>query len=310
MDSKIHGWLPMYKPIGPTSHDVVDKVRSLLGNTIRVGHCGTLDPGAHGILVLALGHATRFIQHVPKHKRYAASVRFGVATDTLDLEGSVLRSSPCPHLTEEVVETACSRFVGRLQQKVPVYSACKHKGQPLHRLARSGKFSLEELEAIAPIKEVEVTKLSMRAFRHGDHPEIDIDVCCQGGTFIRSLARDIGVSLGVDSVMAALERTECGSFGPQSTPRVYNVNDVEACVKEGPLSPLPTNWPFNQAGIASIHLPKSRERSFPSSGVQVGGDYEAEHGEMRQVFDSKGVFRGLGRFDGDRRRVLPVTLIV
>ena len=73
-----------------------------------------------------------------------------------------------------------------------MYSACKHKGQPLHRLARSGKFSLEELEAIAPVKEVEVTKLSMRAFRHGDHPEIDIDVCCQGGTFIRSLARDIG----------------------------------------------------------------------------------------------------------------------
>ena len=200
----IHGFVIIDKPAGITSHDVVAKLRRVAQQK-RVGHAGTLDPAATGVLVTALGHATRLIEYVQDatSKRYLAEVRLGVTTSTDDAEGEVVATSPVPPLDEAALEQALSAFRGAIEQVPPMYSALHHEGRRLHELARAG-ITVER--AARPVT-IEALELLART------PDtLTLDVLCSKGTYIRSLARDLGAALGCGAHLANLRRTAVGEF--------------------------------------------------------------------------------------------------
>jgi tRNA pseudouridine55 synthase len=191
------------KPGGLTSHDVVDAARRALG-TRRVGHLGTLDPLATGVLPLAVRDATKLVPYVASDpKVYAGSIELGAATDTFDAEGSVVSRHEGPLPAEEAVRAALAGFLGEILQVPPMYSSVKHEGEPLHRIARRGG----HVER-APRK-VRIHAIEVRGYRP---PLVDVEVVCAGGTYVRSLAEDLGRELGCGAHLANLRRTRSGPF--------------------------------------------------------------------------------------------------
>jgi len=199
----LNGVLIVDKPGGVTSHDVVDRARRLLGIR-RIGHLGTLDPAATGVLPLTVGKATRlarFIQSSPKE--YTGEIRLGWATTTCDLEGGQLGELRPVDVDPETVRDAMARLTGRIQQVPPAYSAKKVAGVRAHRLARAG--NPPELQSAS----VEVIDFELVAF---DPPLIRFRVVCSAGTYVRSLARDLGESLETGGHLFSLRRTRAGDF--------------------------------------------------------------------------------------------------
>ena len=200
------GVLVCDKPAGMTSHDVVAHVRRLAGQR-RVGHGGTLDPPATGVLVLALGRATRLLPFLPMEpKRYLARIAFGAETDTLDAAGTVTATADAGHLDEAAVRAALASFLGPRQQVPPMVSAVKVAGERLYAKARRGE-SVER----AP-RPIVLHELELLDFAAGERPQATVAVACSGGTYVRSLAADLGVALGTLAHLAALRRTAVGSF--------------------------------------------------------------------------------------------------
>ncbi len=200
------GFLNLYKSAGYTSHDCVAKVRRSLQQK-RVGHAGTLDPVATGVLPIALGRATRLLQFLPQDKAYRATIRLGLQTTTDDLEGEVMLSQPMPDLELETVTAALLQFQGVIQQVPPNYSAIQVQGQRLYDLARTGK----EIEVQS--RPVEVHEIRGLDWRSGDFPELEVEIACGSGTYIRAIARDLGKALGAGGTLATLLRTESSGFG-------------------------------------------------------------------------------------------------
>ncbi len=202
------GVLVVDKPAGMTSHDVVNQARRRLG-TKRVGHAGTLDPDATGILVLGVGKATRLLSYAQAWpKRYVAVVRFGATTTTGDASGRVVARRPA-RLTPEALEQELPAFVGEIEQVPPMVSAVKIGGERLYRKARRG----EDVER--PARRVVVHELRLVDFRHGDEPEAKLEVLCSAGTYIRTLASDLGDRIGCGAHLVSLRRTEAGGFSEE-----------------------------------------------------------------------------------------------
>ncbi|PSB06473.1 tRNA pseudouridine(55) synthase TruB [filamentous cyanobacterium CCP2] len=201
----MNGFLNLNKPAGFTSHDCVAKVRKFL-RTKRVGHGGTLDPAATGVLPIAIGKATRLLQYLQHNKAYRATIQFGVKTTTDDLEGEVLASHSATGLTLEKVKSYLPEFVGTIEQIPPSYSAVQVGGKRLYALARSG----ERVEA--PVRTVEIHQLEILDWRAGDFPELDLAIHCGTGTYIRSIARDLGDLLNTGGTLARLIRTHSSGF--------------------------------------------------------------------------------------------------
>ena len=201
------GLLIIDKPAGWTSHDVVAKLRRLTG-TKRVGHAGTLDPLATGVLVVGVGKATRLLGHLTlAEKEYLATIRLGQATDTCDAEGSVTGGAPATGVTLAAVRAAAQQLTGEIQQVPPAISAIKVDGTRAHRLARAGG-----APALAA-RPVTVTEFSVLAERRaGDLLDVDVAVTCSSGTYIRALARDVGEALGVGGHVTVLRRTRSGAY--------------------------------------------------------------------------------------------------
>jgi tRNA pseudouridine55 synthase len=199
------GFLNLHKPLGFTSHDCVAKLRRLL-KTKKIGHAGTLDPMADGVLPVAIGRATRLLQFLPSSKAYRAIVRFGLTTATDDLEGEVLTQQSCPGVTLEQVAALLPQFVGTIQQIPPAFSAIQVDGKRLYELARSGQ-AVE-----VPMRTVEVSEIRVLGWRGGEFPEMDLDIRCGGGTYIRAIARDLGAALGTGATLAGLTRTHSSGF--------------------------------------------------------------------------------------------------
>jgi tRNA pseudouridine55 synthase len=200
-----HGLVVVDKPAGWTSHDVVAKLRKIYGQR-RVGHAGTLDPDATGVLLVGLGRATRLLRFLQETtKAYRGTVAFGVATTTLDASGDVLEQKPMP-VTREDVESASTRFIGDIEQLPPMVSAVKVGGRRLHELARKG----QDVER-AP-RSVHISRLEIEDFEAGPYPRATVLVECTSGTYIRSLAADLGQALGGAAHLAALRRLRVGSF--------------------------------------------------------------------------------------------------
>ncbi len=201
----ISGLVVVDKPSGWTSHDVVGKLRKVYGQR-RVGHAGTLDPDATGVLLVGLGGATRLLRFLQETgKSYRARIGFGVATDTLDASGAVLERAEM-RVSREQLEVAARAFVGDIEQVPPMVSALKVGGRKLYELARKG----EEIERAA--RAVRIDALVVEEFESGPYPEAVIRVDCSSGTYVRSLAADLGTALGGCAHLASLRRLRVGSF--------------------------------------------------------------------------------------------------
>lgn len=199
----MNGLLVIDKPAGPTSFDVVHKVRAAL-KVKKVGHTGTLDPSATGVLPLCVGEATKIASHIlESEKAYEAAIRLGITTDTLDAEGKVLSERPVPQLSAEGVEAALARFRGTFSQTPPMYSAVKVDGKRLYEHARAGE------EVARADREVTVHELTLRDFSAN---ELRVFVRCSKGFFVRVLAQELGEALGCGGHLRALRRTRTGPF--------------------------------------------------------------------------------------------------
>jgi tRNA pseudouridine55 synthase len=207
------GILNINKPASVTSHNVVARIRRVV-DTRRVGHAGTLDPMATGVLVLCLGRATKVAEYIADApKVYLATVHFGVVTETWDTEGRVLERHDASGLSLSAIEAVLPAFRGQIEQTPPAFSALKQDGQPLYRLARRGI-------AVQPApRRVEIRQLDVLAWRP---PELVLKVACTKGTYIRSLAHDLGERLGVGAHLSALVRLAVGQF------RVEDAIDLDA----------------------------------------------------------------------------------
>ena len=196
------GILNLNKPGGWTSHDVVAHVRGLT-RIRRVGHAGTLDPMATGVLLVCLGRATRVVEYLmDSRKRYRAMVRLGVSTDSHDADGQVTATSPVT-VTRADVELALARFRGAISQVPPMVSAIKHKGRPLYKLARQG------ITVQRTARPVEIYELTLTDW---SPPSFSLEVACSSGTYVRALARDLGHMLGCGAHLTALARLASGDF--------------------------------------------------------------------------------------------------
>jgi tRNA pseudouridine55 synthase len=205
-DPDIAGVVVVDKPAGMTSHDVVGVVRGALGMR-RVGHTGTLDPGATGVLVCAVGRATRLVPVLQAGpKTYAATAVLGVTTDSQDADGEVVRTVDAGHLTEHQVCEVMTRFIGDIEQVPPMVSAVRVGGQRLHELARAG------VEVEREPRAVTVHDLVMEDWHPGTHPQVSFLVTCSAGTYVRTLAHDMGAALGVGGSLVSLRRVANGPF--------------------------------------------------------------------------------------------------
>ena len=172
----------------------------------KVGHGGTLDPAATGVLPIAVGRATRLLPYLAPDKAYEAVVRFGVTTRTDDLEGEILSQNPVAQIDLQTVQALLPEFVGTIEQVPPAFSAIQVNGQRLYDLARQGK------EVTAPSRTVTIHKIAISAWRPGDFPELTLQIVCGAGTYIRSIARDFGEKLGCGATLAHLVRTRSSGF--------------------------------------------------------------------------------------------------
>lgn len=216
------GILPVKKPAGFTSFDVIGKLRGVT-KTRKIGHSGTLDPMATGVLPLFFGGATKCCDILPNEdKRYAADIKFGIVTDTQDTTGRVLKECES-HVSKEEFAAVAAGFIGKQMQLPPMYSAVKVNGRPLYDLAREGK-TVERAQ-----KEIEVYDIVLVEF--DEHAQTArIEVSCGKGTFIRTLINDMGEKLGCGASMSALERTMAAGF---DISECYTIGDIEDMMKEG-----------------------------------------------------------------------------
>ncbi len=248
------GFLVVDKPVGWTSHDVVDAARRWLG-TRRVGHLGTLDPLATGVLPLAIREATKLVPFVgPGEKIYVGTIRLGVSTETYDGEGRVTHAFDGPLPSEAAVRGALAGFVGETLQVPPMYSSVKRNGVPLYRLARRG----EEVERAA--RRVSIHEIRMH---HYAPPEIGIEVSCSPGTYVRTLAHELGVTLGCGAYLSGLRRTRSHPF---DLAQARTPEECDALVVSGGIEAALVG------SDAALGLPRVRLTATQTRRVANGGD--------------------------------------
>jgi tRNA pseudouridine55 synthase len=217
--SDLDGVLVLDKPAGPTSHDVVERVRRITGQA-RVGHTGTLDPPATGVLVLCLGRATKLVRFLQAGtKTYAARMALGVQTTTQDAEGEVVGTADASAVDERTLCEVLTRFQGEIEQVPPMVSAVKVGGERLHEKARRG----EEVDRAA--RTVTVHDLMLDAFEPGERAEASFLITCSAGTYVRTLAHDVGTALGVGGSLLRLRRI---ANGPFTSDEAVTLEDLEA----------------------------------------------------------------------------------
>ena len=223
----VDGLVVVDKPTGCTSHDVVGRLRRVYSQR-RVGHAGTLDPDATGVLLVGLGRATRLLRFLQEtSKTYRATVVFGVATDSLDASGAVL-DRVAMRLTRRQIEAAATGFVGTSEQVPPMVSAIKIGGRRLHELARAG------VEVERPPRPIRIDRFDVESFTDGAYPEAGVVVDCSSGTYIRSLAADLGVALGGCAHLRDLRRFRVGAFDVTAA---RTLPDIEADPDAAVLTP-------------------------------------------------------------------------
>ncbi|KAG6616412.1 tRNA pseudouridine(55) synthase [Phytophthora cinnamomi] len=284
------GFLNVRKPAGLTSHGCVGMARRVF-DTRQVGHGGTLDPMATGVLTLAVGRATRFLQYLTTGKEYRGVVRLGVTTDSDDVTGEVLTQRPAPWVSEEEVQATLQRFIGDIEQVPPRVSAIKKDGVRLYKLARAKK----DFEVKA--RRVHIDRIDIQTFVSGDFPEADIHVVCGGGTYIRSIARECGEALlippehvdtscelrnpageyCVGGTLTALERTRSGAFSIDDS---LDFAHVQAKV-EGGESPLRSIESMLQH-LPFVEMPRQTAQHWLNGGAVTIPWSDVEFGQLKR----------------------------
>jgi tRNA pseudouridine55 synthase len=231
MDNKSYnGLLAINKDIGPTSHDTLDELRNIL-NYRKIGHIGTLDPGASGVLVFCLGDALKIVQFLMDwDKEYLAKIKLGEITDTYDAQGIVIKKTDNPVLDNEGIRETVLSFKGQSWQTPPLYSAIRHQGKRLYQYARK-KEEIEIRKKKVEIKKIEVKEIEL--------PYVVIGVTCSKGTYIRSLAYDIGEKLGCGAHLFSLCRTRVGPFELKD---VYELDEVKKAADENGILRILVLW--------------------------------------------------------------------
>ena len=280
----MNGILLMDKPSGWTSMDVCAKLRGALREK-RVGHSGTLDPMATGLLVVFLGRATRAVEFAEAdEKTYEAAIRLGIVTDTQDTTGTVLETHSAAEVTQEALDAVLARFTGEQAQVPPMYSALKVDGKPLYKLARKGgtverkprRITVFSMERTGPLAE-----------------ETPLRISCSKGTYIRTLCHDIGAALGCGGAMSALRRTKAGPFSLEDA---HSLEEVLALAERGAAETLllPVDTLFSAA--KPLRLAPEQEKA-----VRNGGGYSCRltEGDYR-LYGATGEFLALGRLSWGR----------
>ncbi|HUE75827.1 MAG TPA: tRNA pseudouridine(55) synthase TruB [Chloroflexota bacterium] len=277
---ELHGFFNVDKPSGPTSHDLVAQVRRA-GGQLKVGHAGTLDPFASGVLVICVGRGTRLAEEItPGRKRYRAGIILGVETDTYDRDGQVVARQPVS-TTRSQVETVAASLLGAFKQIPPMYSAIKVGGRKLYEIARSGA----TVERAA--REVEIYRLDVLDWTP---PRILVDIECSKGTYVRSIAHDIGVTLGTGGHLDELIRTGSGDF------RLADSVSLEQLVEDlrqgtGARWLIPLDHPVTY--LPAIVLDQDQLRVFTTGQVLRDIDDPTPGRPRARVYGSDGWLKGL-----------------
>lgn len=269
----IQGFVVVDKPAGITSHDVVSRVRRILG-TRKVGHTGTLDPFATGVLPVAVNDGTKAIPFLDEGvKCYEALMQLGVTTDTLDMTGTVLREGEYAAVTEQQLHDVFGRFTGPILQIPPMYSAIKQGGQPLYKLARQGQ-EVERAPRPVEIHAIELISVAL--------PFVSIRVTCSRGTYVRTLADDIGTALGCGAALKELRRTASGLFEIAAASTLEELahaaeaGEVESlCISPFAALAHLQNIPLTDAGLAKVSFGRSplwQETAIPDDATGSAGE--------------------------------------
>lgn len=302
-----HGLINVYKEPGFTSHDVVAKLRGIFGQK-KIGHTGTLDPAAEGVLPVCLGQGTRLADMLSDQtKTYQAVLLLGRETDTQDATGRTLAEHPVEVTEEEVAKTAAS-FIGCYSQVPPMYSALKVKGKKLYQLAREGK----EVERQA--RQVQILELSVDWIKL---PRAGLTVTCSKGTYIRTLCDDIGKALGCGGCMEHLKRTRVERFTLENS---HTLSQIQQFRDEGRLGELiiPVEEMFDGPKAVSgvswdglvLNGNPVEEKVFSAFLREGGSGQEEAMGQMVRVYSSKGEFLGIYQYDQAKKRWKPKKMFL
>ncbi|MCH1963317.1 tRNA pseudouridine(55) synthase TruB [Clostridium perfringens] len=281
----MNGVINIYKNTGMTSFDVVAMVRRVV-KMKKVGHTGTLDPAASGVLPVCLGKATKIIDYIMENKKvYRVNLKLGMVTDTYDLEGEVLREKDASYITKDEILNCINSFVGTIDQVPPMYSALKQNGVRLYELARKGIEVHREARKI--------TIYSIENIKIESNDNIQMDVCCSKGTYIRSLCYDIGEKLNVGATMTALERIQNGPFTKEEA---INIEDLTEELLEKHIISIEKALDSFEKIIVNEKFSK-----LLRNGVKVFDNRmyseEVEFNKLYRVYEDNGVFLGLGKRD-------------
>ncbi|WP_075187661.1 tRNA pseudouridine(55) synthase TruB [Teredinibacter haidensis] len=301
----LSGVLVVDKPAGVTSNDVVQRAKRLFFAN-KAGHTGALDPLATGVLPLCFGEATKFSQYLlDSDKGYLSTFRFGLQTDTADADGEVIEQCDASKLTAKAVEKAIERYRGNIEQVPPMYSALKRDGRPLYELARQG------IEVEREARSLTIYSFELLDFRSGEFAEADVRVECSKGTYIRSLAEDLGRDLGVGAHVAKLRRIQAGPFREE---QVISLDTLEAERGEDRAEVLdhyllPTDAPV--AEMPELTLDEHSSFYFTRGNPVINNQvYQlGDEGDKVRVFQHTGEFLGVGEITDDGR-VAPSRLVV
>ena len=297
----VNGILVLDKPEGMSSNQAL-QVAKRVYFAAKAGHTGSLDPLATGVLPLCFGEATKFSQYLlDADKAYTSTFRLGVATTTGDAEGEVVSVQDASQLTEAMVADALDAFRGEIEQVPSMYSALKHEGQPLYKLAREGK----EVERKA--RRVVIKCLELRAFRGGERPEVDVYLECTKGTYVRSLAEDLGEALGCGAHVSALRRTQAGPFRLEDSLTLATLESLKSHEQLAEMDALlrPADTALN--GLPLVELTES-SGFYMRQGQPVQVPNAPCDGMVRVALES-GEFLGVGEILDDGR-VAPRRLVV
>ncbi len=296
----VDGILVLDKPQGISSNQALQVAKRLYG-AAKAGHTGSLDPLATGVLPLCFGEATKFSRFLlDADKAYRSTFVLGVATASGDAEGEVIEERPAAHLTEADVLARLDMFRGEIDQVPSMYSAIKHNGQPLYKLARQG----QEVERKS--RRVTIHELELLAFRGGERPEVDVAISCSKGTYVRSLAEDLGAALGCGAHVSALRRTQAGPFGESM---LVSLETLEALKQNEALAEMDALLQPLDAALGQLPLVRVSEAGgfYIRQGQPVQVPNSPCSGMVRMGLEN-GEFLGVGEILDDGR-VAPRRLI-
>ena len=287
----MNGILNIDKPAGMTSHDVVGRVRRV-AHLKRVGHAGTLDPDATGVLLVCLGQATRLSDYLADEgKDYQAVLTLGQTTTTEDASGEVLTETDASHITEADLTALLPRFTGDIHQIPPMVSALHHEGKRLYELARAGV----TVERAA--RTIHIDSISVRDFAPGPSASAVLEVSCGKGTYIRTLCADLGAALGVGGHMARLRRTRVGAFTADAATPLDALTEDNLPGLLVPAAAALETWPAQAADTDDAWSDIKAGRALPSA---------LPPGTVARILDAQGGLIALGRADGEHLRPFKV----